>query len=178
MPNACRSRANTIAFELTAAHTVHANSRSSHCSGVGSVVVTTHHADRSMVTGSAVCTSRPPSTGRMSSVRGPGGSADSTRRLVLAVRLASASSAYAGATTTSVNTGASAVASPSGTARLRATMPPNALTGSQAWARWYAVVMSSATATPQGLACLTITQAGSANWWTRRHAASASNRLR
>ena len=57
-------------------------------------------------------------------------------------------------------------------------MPPNALTGSHALARSYAVVMSSATATPHGLACLTMTQAGSAKRWTSRHAASASYRFR
>ena len=65
-----------------------------------------------------------------------------------------------------------------GIGRFTATMPPKALTGSQAWARSYAVVMSPATATPHGLACLTITHAGSAKRCTSRHAASASYRLR
>ena len=57
-------------------------------------------------------------------------------------------------------------------------MPPNALIGSQAWARSYAVAMSSKTATPHGLACFTITHAGRSKRCTSRHAASVSNRLR
>ena len=73
-----------------------------------------------------------------------------------------------------MNTGASASAVATVTSRLTATMPPNALTGSQALARVYASAMSAATATPHGLACLTITQAGSSKRWTSRHAASAS----
>lgn len=44
--------------------------------------------------------------------------------------------------------------------RLKATMPPKAERSSQAKARSYAVAASSATATPQGLACLMMAQAG------------------
>ena len=99
-----------MAFELTAAQTVQANSRSSHCSGVGWVAVTTHHASRSRLTASGSWTSRPPSTDRTSSTGRPGGWAPSTRRFDFAVRVAIASSSYPGATTTSVKTGARAAA--------------------------------------------------------------------
>ena len=77
-------------------------------------------------------------------------------------------------TTTSVNTGANASASAPGTGRLAATMPPKADTGSQALAATYALVMSPAMATPHGLACLTMTTAGSSKRCTRRQAASVS----
>ena len=56
-------------------------------------------------------------------------------------------------------------------------MPPKAEVGSVFSAFAYAVAQSSATATPHGLACLTITHAGAAKLLTHSHAASASAML-
>ena len=56
-------------------------------------------------------------------------------------------------------------------------MPPKAEVGSVANACWYASSGVSATATPHGLACLTMTQAGSSKVLTHSHAASASAML-
>ena len=53
-------------------------------------------------------------------------------------------------------------------------MPPNAEVGSVLKAFKYAVKILSLTATPQGLACLTITQAGSSKDFTHSNAASVS----
>ena len=92
---------------------------------------------------STSCTSRPPSIERTSSAAPYGGGPVSTRRFFFSVRIASASSSNDGATITSVKHCASASASAAGTGRLRATMPPNALTGSHALASTYASVMSS-----------------------------------
>ena len=64
----------------------------------------------------------------------PGGGAASTRRFFLRRAPRARRRRRPGATTTSVNTGASASASAAGTGRLTATMPPNADTGSQSWA--------------------------------------------
>ena len=66
--------------------------------------------------------------GRAGRPRAPAGSSSP-------VSTSSAPGSYAGATTTSVNTGAIASASSAGTGRLTATMPPNADTGSHSWAR-------------------------------------------
>ena len=56
-------------------------------------------------------------------------------------------------------------------------MPPKALSGSQASALRQASTKVAAMATPQGLACLTIPTAGSANSATSANAASVSLRL-
>ena len=56
-------------------------------------------------------------------------------------------------------------------------MPPKAEVGSVLYALSYAASVSAATATPQGFACLTMTQAGSANWRTHSNAVSPSAML-
>ena len=56
-------------------------------------------------------------------------------------------------------------------------MPPKAEVGSVLNAKSYASKIEFASATPQGLACLTITQAGSSNALTHSQAASASTIL-
>ena len=58
--------------------------------------------------------------------------------------------------------------------RFAATMPPKGETGSHRKARSQAVTRSSATATPQGVACLTMTMAGRSNSATHSKAASVS----
>ena len=68
---------------------------------------------------------------------------------------------------------------PAVTVRLAAMTPPNADTGSVAWALAWASAIGSAasaeaTATPHGLACLTMATAGSAKSKAARTAASAS----
>jgi hypothetical protein len=62
-------------------------------------------------------------------------------------------------------------------ARLKARIPPNAETGSVLNAFSYAPARLAATAAPQGLACLTMTQAGSLKLFTHSQAASASAML-
>ncbi len=57
---------------------------------------------------------------------------------------------------------------------LKATMPPNALTGSAFTASLYASRISSREATPQGFVCFTTTQVGFLNSDTQFQAASAS----
>src|SRR3954447_3591527 len=163
-----------MALLLTAAHTVQANSRSAHCPSLGSADVTTRHFERSTLTVSTSCTRRPPSIERTSSEAPYGGGPVNTRRFFFSLRIDSASSSMDGATMTSVNTAASASASPAGTVELSATTPPKALTGSHALALTYASVTLAPTATPQGLACLTITHAGLSRRCTSRHAASVS----
>ena len=74
-----------------------------------------------------------------------------------------APSSASGATTTSVKIAAIFSAAAASSTRFAATMPPKAETGSQSSARSQAAARSVATATPQGLACLTMTMAGSAN---------------
>ncbi len=91
---------------------------------------------------------------------------------------AAASSSIDGATITSTNCRsmiACAVFASSG--RLNAMIPPNAEVGSVLKAFSYAPSMSSAMATPQGFACLTMTQAGASNCLTHSSAASLSAML-
>ena len=83
------------------------------------------------------------------------------RRFFRAARISTAPSSYAGATITSVNTGATCSAIATVTGRLVAITPPNAETGSHSWASRWASAMSAPTAMPQGLACLMIATAGS-----------------
>ncbi len=73
----------------------------------------------------------------------------------------SALSVYPGAITTSRNIAASSLAVASSTSLLKATIPPNELTGSQALAFRKASTTLSSVATPQGLLCLTTTHAPS-----------------
>jgi hypothetical protein len=79
--------------------------------------------------------------------------------------------------TTSVNTSAMRSGGGRSIARLAATMPPKALTGSPSSARAYAVSRSSATAMPAGLVCLMMATPGSAMSVAIPHAASVSSRL-
>ena len=60
---------------------------------------------------------------------------------------------------------------------LKAITPPKAEVGSVLKARSYALYIELLAATPHGLACLTITQAGSSNSFTHSKAASASTIL-
>ena len=97
-------------------------------------------------------------------------------------RISTASSSKPGAMTTSVKMPATVRAMPAVTVRFAAMTPPNADTGSQAWALAWASAMGSAaeaepTATPQGLACLMMATAGSAKSKAARSAASASTKL-
>ena len=93
----------------------------------------------------------------------------------LRVRIDSASAAYDGASTTSVNTSATCAAISSPTSWFVAITPPNALTGSVAWASRWAAATSAPTAIPHGLVCLMIATVGRSPWsCAARHAASAS----
>ena len=69
------------------------------------------------------------------------------------------------------------IAVSSSNSRLNAIIPPNAEVGSVWNANSYACNGESAIATPQGLACLTITQAGSVKHFTHSRAASVSAML-
>ena len=89
----------------------------------------------------------------------------------------SAPSSYPGANSTSTNCSAIRSASSTDTGRFRTTTPPYADTGSEPTARGYASSIAPATATPQGFACLTITQAGSVNSSDSCLAADRSFRL-
>jgi hypothetical protein len=79
--------------------------------------------------------------------------------------------------TTSTNCFATASAAGPSTARLNAMMPPKAEVGSVRKALRYAASGVSATATPQGLACFTITHAGTSKVRQHSQAASASAML-
>ena len=91
------------------------------------------------------------------------------------VRISSAAGAYDGASTTSVNTSATCSAMATLTSWFVAITPPNALTGSVAWASRCACATSAPTAIPHGLVCLTTATVGASPWsCAARHAASAS----
>src|SRR5512144_2779548 len=79
--------------------------------------------------------------------------------------------------TTSTNCAATASSVSASTSRLNAMMPPNADVRSVASAPAYASRVVGALATPQGLACLTMTHVGASNRVTHVHAASASATL-
>ena len=85
------------------------------------------------------------------------------RSAVFFFRMSSAPGSTEGAITTSANSLEIASAVAASSARFMAMMPPKALTGSLASARSQAARRLPATATPQGLACLTMTRAGSEN---------------
>jgi hypothetical protein len=118
--------------------------------------------------------SRPPEIGRVSTEPDGASGTTSRRMFFLARRISSASGSKPVATTTSVNTGAICAAAAAVITPLAAITPPNALTGSVAWARACASATSAPTAMPHGLACLMIATAGPSWSQAARHAASAS----
>ncbi len=75
---------------------------------------------------------------------------------------------------TSVKISATCSASSTVTGRLTAMTPPNAESGSQAWALRCASATSAPIAMPHGLACLMIATHGSAWSYAARRAASVS----
>ena len=97
-----------------------------------------------------------------------------SRTFCLGLKTCSAAGLKDGANNTSTNCLETASAVAPSTSRLNAMMPPNADVGSVANARWYATKGSCAIATPHGLACLTMTQAGTSKLRQHCHAASAS----
>src|SRR5471032_1485693 len=172
----------TMAFDLTYLATRQANIRSCNCCWVGCSLVTTLRSPISTFFASADCTSRPPPTRLKSIALTPWPSGISSRRtFCLADRICLASAENDGAISTSTNSLASSVAAAAPTSVLKAMMPPKADVGSVCSARLYASAASAPSATPQGLACLTMTQA--ALWskpprlLTHSHAASASAML-
>ena len=136
MPTVAPPRAKTIAFDLTCLATVSANSRSAISASVGARLVTT----LSIVAGGRRPGRAPGSAARRpvrasSSSRLSGRAArpaTSSRSAALRARISRAAGSASGAmmTSTKIFAIASAVAASSG--RFSATMPPKALTGSQA----------------------------------------------
>ena len=92
-------------------------------------------------------------------------------------RTASASGSKAGATTTSRKRLPRASARDLGKGRLTATMPPKALSGSQAQALSKAAWTSAPAPTPEGVTCLKMTAAGPSNSQTASQVPKASRRL-
>ena len=78
-------------------------------------------------------------------------------------RMAWAALVASGAMMTSVNSAAMCSARSASSVRFSAMMPPNAETGSQRRAACQALSRVGAEATPQGLACLTMTMVGAVN---------------
>ena len=72
-------------------------------------------------------------------------------------------SSYDGAITTSVKISANCSLTSTVTGRFKATIPPNAETGSHSCAALYASSIVLAVAAPQGLACFTTTADGSSS---------------
>ena len=182
MPAVTPSFAYTIAFDLTCLATVQANRQSRISCSVGWRLVTQFSCSRVMMPLSRSWTRIPPAINAMLvPPRAGSGSApvSSSRRFFLRAKIAFAPSSASGATTTSVKMSvmASAVATSSGW--LVATIPPNAETLSHARASRHASTRLSRVATPQGLACLTMTTVGGAsrNSAASSRAALASLRL-
>ena len=126
---------------------------------------------------SRLCTRKPPNTDLTCRPSAAGSGicpVSRTRRLFFSANRDRASASASGAMITSMKIDDIAIAVTRSKERLQATIPPNALTGSAAKACSHASASLSATATPQGLACLTIAMAGSVNSLTRRRAASVS----
>ena len=179
--------AKTIAFDFTCFTTFHAKRRSRHSCSVGARRVMTLQSSRRMLPRSRSITSSPPTierTSRASSGRrlqveraSPRRGETRRRRFFFAARSARAPASYAGAMTHSRKRSVSSFAAASSTGRFRATMPPNAETGSQARARANASPGDAATATPHGVLCLMTTHAASSNSFTAASAASRSRRL-
>ena len=90
---------------------------------------------------------------------------------------ARASSEKPGAMTASTNISAMVAAVSPSTSRFRPITPPNALVGSQSRAATYASRGVAARATPHGLLCLMMQQAGSSKARTTSSAASRSTML-
>ena len=175
-PSVMPYRQNTIALDFTYLATRKAKMRSFISSSVGLRLVTTRNSDRSK--SSAVCTSRPPPTRFISNLFSSRASGIcSTRTFCLALKTCRAAALNDGANTTSTNCFDTSSAVAPSTSRLNAMIPPNADVGSVSSARWYAVKVSAAIATPHGLACLTITHTGTSNDRAHSHAASASATL-
>ena len=114
----------------------------------------------------------PRSGGGLGGVVPPG--QHSRRTFLLADRMSRASASKPGAITTSVNTSLICRARAAVTVPLAAITPPNAETGSQAFALACASARSAPTAIPHGLECLTMATHGSAKSYAARRAASAS----
>ena len=180
-PTVAPSWASSTALDLAARTARHAKARSARTasSAAGPAArVQVAGSSPSASTASAICSSMPPETclASTASRRKPSGRL-SRRRFFLAERISRASGSNAGATTTSVNTSFTWAAMAAVTGRLAAITPPNAETGSHAWALACACAMSvpsSVTARPHGLACLTIATAGTGWSKAARTAASAS----
>src|SRR5882672_3623442 len=161
MPSVRPPAQNTMAFDLTNFATRHANSKSAPCVAVGFRRVTVRSSEASTLRRSGDCTRSPPPTRLKSYVcTACARLTDITRTLVLAARICRAPASNSGAITTSTKCLDTAPAVAASSSWLKATMPPNAAVGSVAKARSYASRGEAPIAAPQGLACLTITQAG------------------
>ena len=108
--------------------------------------------------------------------RGRGGTSTS-RRFFLAANRSRASVVNAGAAMASTKTFTISSAASASTSRLMPMTPPNAETGSQASAFWYASSTVAPVAAPQGLVCFTMITTGSSNSCASSQQASRSTRL-
>src|SRR3990167_6696051 len=115
--------------------------------------------------------STPPVTKRISHGLVDGVGISNTRKFGFSAKIARLSLAYAGAITTSIKILAIALATSALHGLFNATIPPKADCVSASNARLYASSMVAPNATPQGLACLMITQAGVSNSRTQVNAA-------
>ena len=174
-------RAKTMALDLTYLQTIQANIRSSSSLLDGARRDTILTSMSSGVPGSRSCTSSPPAVLLRSQPPERSAGADaasSARTFFFAARASRAAGRMRGATTTStICRSMMDRAGSASSGRLKAMIPPKADVGSVAKARSYAACGVAAMAAPQGLACLTITQAHSWNAPTHWMAASASARL-
>ena len=187
MPTRRPSRTSTMAFEVTPRTSRQARSRSSCSPSVGARrVAHVHVVGRSARMSGAVTRTAPPTlrsdpTGEAASSGGGSSearpSSSRTRRFGFPARMARASSSYAGATTTSRNSAVRAVATAASTSRVRATTPPNALTGSASRAAVQASSRVVRSAAPHGLVCLTMTTPGPRSARPSADAAAASRTL-
>ena len=117
----------------------------------------------------------PPETGRHSTDAPAAGAGHTSRRTFFRpARMSSAAGSNPGAMTTSVNTSAICAARSAVTIWLAAMTPPNADSGSQAFALRCASARSAPVAMPHGLECFMIATHGAAKSKAARRAASAS----
>ena len=153
-----------MAFDLTCLQTRKAKSRSAISAAVGARL--RHDAQVRCGDAPGVARLRQEAAGDAAERRGRALPGQAGRRSAAgagsscARRRPRAASSASGATTTSVKIAAMRSAAAASSVRFAATMPPKAETGSQRSARSQASARSSATATPQGLACLTMTIGG------------------
>src|SRR6185437_6472062 len=147
------------------------------CAAVGDFLVTVLSSPAARLSMSAVWISIPPPTRFESQLRCGtiAGASLSTRTFAFFAFRSRASAVYEGAISTSTNCAPTASAVSASTLRLNAIMPPKAVVGSVASALRYASNGVAATATPQGLAWLTSTQAVSLNVLTHSQAASVGD---